>query len=258
MKKALTAALLAALWLIAGTAAAEPLTDIKVNGSDGPITVNTGEAVTVTISLDPQESAGLSGDWFVYATTPDGLFSYWPFGGRAGWLEDTYAVVASPLFTLDSYEVEPFVITDPGEYHFFFGVDLQPNFYADAPTSPAEAVVIAETGGADSALTGLWGGAWANDDGTLGGDLDMYFFQSGNQIRGNGDLDGSPCFGKGSASGTISGTQVIFAFLFEGDQFAVYRGNLNPAGTNLNGTYEVANGACAGETGVWSMDLVQR
>jgi exo-beta-1,3-glucanase (GH17 family) len=50
-----------------------PRADVRINGEDGPVAVDEGEAVTVALS--PQSLVGLDADWWVAATTPFGV--YW-------------------------------------------------------------------------------------------------------------------------------------------------------------------------------------
>jgi len=49
---------------------AAPFPDIKVNGQDGPVAVNTGDSVSVSVSLDPGAWSGRNADWWVAARNP--------------------------------------------------------------------------------------------------------------------------------------------------------------------------------------------
>lgn len=49
---------------------AEPSPHIKANGQDGPVMVNTGESVSISVSLDPGVWSGQNADWWVAAYTP--------------------------------------------------------------------------------------------------------------------------------------------------------------------------------------------
>jgi hypothetical protein len=60
-----------------------PIPDIKANGSDGPIVINQGGLLTLTVSLDPGSHDGDNADWWVAATSPFGL--YW-FTLHSGWI----------------------------------------------------------------------------------------------------------------------------------------------------------------------------
>jgi len=88
--------------LCGDNSAGEPLPDIKANGSDGPLTVSSSTPVSITVSLDPGGQAGQNADWWVYADTPSGSYSYvYPSGWRPGL---TRAIV-NPLFSLSSTEI---------------------------------------------------------------------------------------------------------------------------------------------------------
>ncbi|MBI5233336.1 MAG: hypothetical protein HY880_03180 [Deltaproteobacteria bacterium] len=68
---------------------ADPLPDVKVNGSDGPVYATSGDSVTVSISLDPMERAGQNADWWVGARTRYGWYGHdkatgnWVYAGAS-------------------------------------------------------------------------------------------------------------------------------------------------------------------------------
>ena len=96
-----------------------PIVDIKVNGSDGPLTVSSSTAVSVTVSLDPGINAGQNADWWVCADTPFGLYSYvHPTGWRPGLIR----AIATPLFSLSSTEILNSTMPT-GYYEITFAVD---------------------------------------------------------------------------------------------------------------------------------------
>jgi len=49
-----------------------PVVSIKANGSDGPVTIAPGDALSVVISLDSGDFLGKNADWWVYASSPMG------------------------------------------------------------------------------------------------------------------------------------------------------------------------------------------
>ena len=82
-----------------------PVPDIKVNGSDGSVTLSQGSSVSVTIALDPGESEGCNADWWVAAHTsflpPNDWFSYvYP----AGWKSGIHLYTQTPLFPHASFD----------------------------------------------------------------------------------------------------------------------------------------------------------
>ncbi len=104
----------------------EPSTDIKANGSDGPLTIQQGEKLTVTIALGPGSHNGENADWWVAAITLFG--SYWYTLDR-GWVrsDPPIRVYSGPLFYLSPYEVLNISGLPTGTYTFYFGVDMLMN-----------------------------------------------------------------------------------------------------------------------------------
>lgn len=53
-----------------------PVPDIRINGSDEPLTIASHMQVCLTVGLDAGELTGLVSDWRVLAGTPFGHYSY--------------------------------------------------------------------------------------------------------------------------------------------------------------------------------------
>ena len=105
----------------------EPIPDIKVNGSDGPLFVAPGENVNITVSLDPGGMAGSMVDCWIGAMTPYGTF--WIF--------------AQPIALFELSETSLLDRTLPvGIYTFFFVLDNNPNGIFDNMTWHDYVVVI--------------------------------------------------------------------------------------------------------------------
>lgn len=94
--------------------------DIKVNGSNGPITLSQSDSLTVTVALDNNDITD-NADWWLAVETPFGLYFY----TFDGWTTDWVPVYQGPLFYLDSYQVLTVAVSElqPGTYTFYFGVD---------------------------------------------------------------------------------------------------------------------------------------
>ena len=93
--------------------------DIKANGSDGPLTVSSSTPVSITVSLDPGNEAGTMADWWVYAATPFGTYSYvYP----SGWQPGLTKTIHTPLFALASTEIGNRTLP-VGDYVFSFDCD---------------------------------------------------------------------------------------------------------------------------------------
>lgn len=107
--------------------------DIKVNGSDGPVTPRVN--LSVTIALDPGTFSGVPVDWWLAADTPLGWFYYnilgWVFVGDPSGLLTTRQ---GPLFNLTP-PIEilniPVSILPSGTSRFYFAVDMDMNGVLD-------------------------------------------------------------------------------------------------------------------------------
>jgi len=97
-----------------------PLPDIKVNGSDGPITLYQNDTLTITVSLNNNGITD-NADWWLAADTPFGLYFY----AFSGWVPYQVPAYQGPLFYLDNYEVlsRPVLGLEEGTYTLYFGVD---------------------------------------------------------------------------------------------------------------------------------------
>ncbi len=101
-----------------------PRPDIKVNGSDGPISVPPGTPVTVTVSLNPGALTGYPADWWVAAFIPDGTIFWYTLD--SGWVASSTPLRAydGALFNLPPYTVLDGVTGLPaGPYLLGFAVD---------------------------------------------------------------------------------------------------------------------------------------
>ncbi|MDL1965940.1 MAG: hypothetical protein LWW90_04595 [Candidatus Desulfofervidus auxilii] len=98
----------------------KPVADIKVNGSDGPITLNQSDTLTLTVPVDNNGQTE-NADWWLAADTPFGLF----FFTFDGWTDAWVSGYQGPLFYLDSFEVLNMPVSGlpAGTYTLYFGVD---------------------------------------------------------------------------------------------------------------------------------------
>ena len=56
---------------------ADPIPDIKVDGSDGPLTVPSSQTVAITIALDPGGQTGVAHDWWIFVQKDWSTTYYW-------------------------------------------------------------------------------------------------------------------------------------------------------------------------------------
>ena len=99
----------------------KPDPDIKVNGSEGSVTVNPSETVSITVQLLPGTYAGDNSDWWLLAGTPFGWYHYDVAGST--WARGFRVTHQGSLFCLNTLEV----LNDSlpaGNYAFYFGVDM--------------------------------------------------------------------------------------------------------------------------------------
>jgi hypothetical protein len=111
-----------------GGGGVDPAPDIKVNGQDGTVNVNQGTPVSVTISLDPGDFAGVAHDWWVWC----GLSSNqaWWVPGQ-GWIKSWNPIRAydGGLFSVSNYPVGGGSNLPAGTYDLNFAVDVLNNIY---------------------------------------------------------------------------------------------------------------------------------
>lgn len=101
------------------TASDEIELDIKINRADGPLVLNADEPVSLTVSSQCLEPASEAVDWWLYADTDYGFFSYLPDSGWISGLE--LSMQWQPLIFF-SYEIFNGVLPE-GEYSFMFAMD---------------------------------------------------------------------------------------------------------------------------------------
>jgi hypothetical protein len=101
-----------------------PATDIKANGSDGPITIARSNTLSITVEFDAGTYSGDDADWWLLASTPLGWYYY---DKSAGWLPGREVTLQIPLRDLPLREVLNMSGLPAGDYMFYFGVDLVKN-----------------------------------------------------------------------------------------------------------------------------------
>jgi YD repeat-containing protein len=120
--------------------------DIKANNSDGPVTLNNGDPLSVTIALNCGDYCGDSADWWVVAISPFDRYYYYDFQTDTWAQKCTSCYPLSsyqgPLFNMGPYEVlsttaEPQMLINNtpdlpvGTYTFYFAVDMDMNGIID-------------------------------------------------------------------------------------------------------------------------------
>ena len=120
-------------------AAAQVTPDIKANGGDENITLNVGESFSLSISLSASGSDGESKDWWLYADTSFGAFSWvYPDGWKAGQIR----TIVLPLLNLSGFSIPPDLTLPAGTYTFYFAIDDNSDGNRDATWSDSVTVTV--------------------------------------------------------------------------------------------------------------------
>ena len=121
--------------------------DIKANGSDGPLIINSNDTLSITIELTSGGSTGNNADWWLVAATPFGLFHYRPVDGS--WGPDLTYSHQGPLFNLGEFEVLNIPALPAGSYTIYFGVDMDMNSILNMNQAHYDSVTVYINGGDD-------------------------------------------------------------------------------------------------------------
>ena len=119
-----------------------PRPDIKINGSDGPLTLFQEDPVKITVSLACGGAADQEFDWWLIAETPFGLYSYQL---PAAWASGISVCLQEPLINFSDYSVYESTLPAEGEYVFYFGVDDRVNGSLDDPVFDSVALLCEGT-----------------------------------------------------------------------------------------------------------------
>jgi len=118
-----------------------PVTDIKANTSDGPLSLRSAEQMLVTIGLAPGNADGAIADWWLAAET---LYGWFFFNAATGtWQPTSTAALQEPLTDLSTHlEVLRASGLAGGTYTLYFGVDTVPNGVADQAELSQDSAII--------------------------------------------------------------------------------------------------------------------
>ena len=112
--------------------------DIKVNGVEGPIAVSSGNTVSVTVSLDPEDQAGQVADWWIYVDASIGTYS-WVF--PSGWQYGDYISLQYSLIELPDYNILNMKLPT-GSYTFYFAVDNNSDGNKDETWQDSTSIIV--------------------------------------------------------------------------------------------------------------------
>ena len=109
-----------------------PAPKIMANGSGNPITLGTGDTLSVDVSLVAGSNLDVDCDWWVSVNTPflppDDWFSY---NLSSVWTPGLTFAYQGPLFNLAPFEVLNMSGLPEGTYNFYFAIDTNMNGFLD-------------------------------------------------------------------------------------------------------------------------------
>jgi hypothetical protein len=107
--------------------------DIKANGSDGPLYLNEGNVLSLSLNFEPGSSIGQNADcWILVKTSysPPNRWYHYDMTTRT-WEPGVMATYQDALFDLEPKEIPITSGLPIGSYEFIFGVDLNMNGSVD-------------------------------------------------------------------------------------------------------------------------------
>jgi hypothetical protein len=218
-----------------------PLPKIYANGSEGSVTISTGEQLAIAVSLTSGSFSGDPADWYIVVNTPSG-WQYYDFslGAYTPGLMATLQGV--PLVDFGSTVIFNTSGLGAGTYTYYFAVDLDGGrLYSDLVN-----VTVTDSDPIDSdpcsAYAGNWSGTYSetycdgvNYSGTWTGVV-----TSDCSITTISDEGGS-------SEGTITGNNV------SGSAFDPFCGTVSIVGTisgnSISGTYTYSSGGSGSFSG---------
>ena len=103
------------------TAAKLPVVpDIKVNGSDGPLTTDF-PILQIRLSVDAGDYLGEPADWWVVAQLPSGKYYSYVYG--QGWVQGVKLGFGGTIRDVSNLAIQDFWAAERGEHLFHFAID---------------------------------------------------------------------------------------------------------------------------------------
>jgi len=120
-----------------GTDPVAPDVDIKANGADGSLILSAGSGFTFDVTVQANDSAGQTGDWWLCVSTPGGWYSYMP---DTTWVP---GVVSAGQFAISDFSVSiPVPPMGAGIYQAYFGLDNNADGALDATWMDSVGLVL--------------------------------------------------------------------------------------------------------------------
>ncbi|MCP4686446.1 MAG: hypothetical protein GY859_00245, partial [Desulfobacterales bacterium] len=110
--------------------ATQPRLDIKANGLDGPVTVQSGDPAAIALSLDPGGRSGQVADWWIIETAPGSTINHFDVGALS-FISGVATTHQGPLVAFSNLPLPAPAGMTPGTHTFFFIVDMNMNNVLD-------------------------------------------------------------------------------------------------------------------------------
>lgn len=214
-----------------------PVAGIRANASDGPITLNSSDSLSITVELNPGSSINTNADWWAaYYNASSGWFYYdlvngWINIGDS--LENISVSYQGPLFSLTPFEIFNSTDLAIGTYQFYFGFDTTMNGLLDGSLS-YDGVTVAIRNDPQPSLdiTGTWNGTWNSSVYGISGSFKANIAQQGSTLSGSIDIPEIGISGE-DLVGTLDGNTITFGDI--GGQIT-FTGTVS-GNTAFSGTY---------------------
>jgi hypothetical protein len=171
--------------------AQNPRPDIKVNSSDGPITVSDEDTVSIALSLDAGDVVSETADWWLVELTPAGTLNYLDLF-TASFMPGFATTYQGPVFGFGSTVILNLSNLTIGSHTYYFGIDTNMNGSLDVAQLYFDSVLVtSEYSPSPSHFDGIWTGQVIsttayNMNGHDCGYGDIILNVNENQITGSG------------------------------------------------------------------------
>jgi hypothetical protein len=223
------------------TSSTEFKPDIKANGSDGPIILSSGDAVSITMSIQAGDQAGQVVDWWVAVNTPFAAPGNWySYVSEAGWQAGINLYAQQALISLASQEILNMVLPI-GEYTFYLAFDA-PDNAATGPWIGIDAVKVTVTDTISSVIGNWYMHYDWECDGSSRTSSDTFY--SDGTFKSVESLYGTTFTSTGTWSQV--GNEVTFLYA----SGTTYIGTISPDGEYMEGTVSAPDG----DSGCWQAE----
>ncbi|MCP4693156.1 MAG: hypothetical protein GY859_34255, partial [Desulfobacterales bacterium] len=124
---------------------ADPTLDIKANSENGPVTVQSGAAVAITLSLSPGDRTGQNADWWIADAAPGPTLKYLDID-TISFLPGLETTHQGPLVPLQDIPLPNLTSLTSGLHTFYFVVDMNMNGVLDGGQAFFDSISVTVSG----------------------------------------------------------------------------------------------------------------